>query len=146
MVELVKESPRAIVLVPDQTSAEKVNEIIYTETGRAIYNANNIEQSKGVFTSKDKAVAVLANRYDGINLAGEECRLEIMQGLPASTNLHERFLESRMSAALLLKDRIRTRLIQAIGRCTRNATDYSTICILGDDLQDRLLQHQNIQL
>ena len=146
VTKLIQETPRTLFLVPDQQSAEKILSQITSETDRATYQARDIEQSKNFFTSADKAVTILANRYDGINLAGDECRLEIMKGLPAATNLHERFLESRMSASLLLKDRIRTRIVQAIGRCTRSATDYSTVCILGDELQDRLLQRENIQL
>ncbi|MER2079370.1 DEAD/DEAH box helicase [Psychrobacillus psychrotolerans] len=144
--KLIEESSRTLILVPDDRSAGRLKERISTEPSNTIFGANDIELSKDVFTSTDKAVAILANRYDGINLAGDDCRLEIMQGLPAATNLHERFLESRMSAALLLKDRIRTRIVQAIGRCTRSATDYSAVCVMGDELQDRLLQRQNIQL
>jgi hypothetical protein len=146
LFQLVEESPRALILVPDQQSADQLVSQFVSQTTKTTFQAKDIEQTKQYFTSHENAVAVLANRYDGINLAGEECRLEIMAGLPSAANLYERFLESRMAASLLLKDRIRTRIVQAIGRCTRSATDYSAVCILGDDLQDRLLQRENIQL
>lgn len=146
LFRLVNEVPRALVLVPDQQSADIFVSELTTRTKKTPFQARDIEQSKTKFTSVDDAVAILANRYDGINLAGDECRLEIITGLPSAANLHERFLESRMAASLLLKDRIRTRIVQAIGRCTRSATDYSAVCILGDDLQDRLMQRENIQL
>lgn len=46
---------------------------------------------------------------------------------------------SRMAASLVLNDRIRTRIIQAVGRCTRSATDYAAVCIIGDDFSDWLI-------
>ncbi|WP_425622582.1 DEAD/DEAH box helicase [Brevibacillus borstelensis] len=143
---LIKESSRSLILVPDQQSADDLIAEISQIGSKDIYQASDIEHSKHEFTKNTNAVAVLANRYDGINLIGDECRLEIMQGLPSAANLHERFLETRMAASLLLRDRVRTRIVQAVGRCTRSATDYSAVCIVGNELQDRLLQRENIQL
>jgi hypothetical protein len=142
----VKESTRSLILVPDQQSADNFITELSESSKKTIFQAGDIEHSKHVFTQKGNAVAILANRYDGINLIGDECRLEVMHGLPSAANLHERFLESRMAASLLLRDRVRTRIVQALGRCTRSATDYSAVCIMGDELQDRLLQKENIQL
>ena len=76
-------------------------------------------------------MAILANRFEGIDLFGDECRLLVVKGLPRTTNLHERFLETRMASTVILNDRIRTRIVQAIGRCTRSATDYAAVCVLG---------------
>lgn len=146
LIQLIHESPRALMLVPDDSTAAAWKNWFTQNTDRTVFRAEDIERTKSNFTSHPKAVAILANRYDGINLAGDECRLEIMLGLPSASNLQERFLESRMSARLLLQERIRTRLVQAIGRCTRSATDYSAICIYGEDLSDRLLQQENLQL
>ncbi|PPB08842.1 DEAD/DEAH box helicase [Brevibacillus laterosporus] len=145
-VKLADVVPRTLLLVPDDKSANKWVEHFTEKTEKTVYQAEDIEKTKTNFTSDPNAVAVLANRYDGINLTGDECRLEIMMGLPTAANLQERFLETRMVASILLQDRVRTRIVQAIGRCTRSATDYSAVCILGDDLQDRLLQKENLRL
>ncbi|WJQ78973.1 DEAD/DEAH box helicase [Brevibacillus brevis] len=145
-VRLTDEVPRTLILVPDDQTADDCVAYFAEKTEKVVYQAEDIEKTKTGFTNNSNAVAVLANRYDGINLAGDECRLQIMMGLPAAANLQERFLETRMVASILLQDRIRTRIVQAIGRCTRSATDYSAVCILGDDLQDRLLQKENLKL
>jgi len=44
----------------------------------------------------------------------------------------------RMGASVLLKDRIQTRTIQAIGRCTRSLEDYSAVVVSGQELTDEL--------
>ncbi len=108
-------------------------------TGIPTVSASDIEESKAAFTSQESCVAVLANRYDGIDLVGDECRILIIEGLPKASNLQELFLLSRMACGTLLHDRIRTRIIQAVGRCTRSATDYATVCVIGDDFHDWLV-------
>lgn len=105
-----------------------------------IFTALDIEKSKDKFVNSPKAAIILANRFDGIDFAGEESRLLFLIGIPYASNLQEKFLQSRMNASIIFYDRNRTRLIQAIGRCTRSPKDYSAICVLGDkDLSEWLL-------
>jgi hypothetical protein len=68
--------------------------------------------------------------------------LLIAQGLPRGMNLQEKFLMSRMSAAVLFNDRILTRIVQMIGRCTRSPTDYSAIVISGEELLNYLMNKE----
>lgn len=80
----------------------------------------------------------MANRYDGIDFPGKECRLLFIEGLPKATNLQERFLMARMGANILFNERIQTRVLQAIGRCTRSLEDYSAVIVSGEELPDYL--------
>jgi len=111
-----------------------------------LLGGRDIESSKSIFTKESQAVAVLANRYDGIDLIGEECRLLFIKGLPKASNIQERFLVTRLGASTLLDDRIRTRIIQAVGRCTRSATDYAAVVVLGDDFHDWLILEEKRSL
>jgi hypothetical protein len=130
----IEEAKKAVVLVPDFKTALTIQTEIATTIQYPVFSASEIETSKLGFVQATNAVAILANRYDGIDFPDEQCRLLIMRGLPSASNLQERFLLSRMSAGLLLADRIRTRVVQAVGRCTRSATDYSAVMLLGEDL------------
>ncbi len=112
---MVRESGRALSLVPSYRVAER-HEKLFEEADIPTLSASDIEESKDAFTSQETCVAVLANRYDGIDLVGDECRLLIIEGLPKASNLQELFLLSRMACGTLLHDRIRTRIIQAVGR------------------------------
>jgi len=134
--QLVDAAGRALVLVPSDKKAESYIELF---DDRKCYSATDIEQSKDEFVADNSAVSVLANRYDGIDLSGDECRMLIIEGLPKASNLQELFFMSRMAASIVLNDRIRTRIIQAVGRCTRSATDYAAVCIIGDDFSDWLI-------
>lgn len=144
-VEMIKKVDRSLVLLPDEHSANSMRELIRGQTNHTLFNAKDIEQSKSAFVNTEQAVAVLANRFDGIDLIDEECRLLVLNSLPRATNLQESFLINRMAASKLFHDRIRTRLIQAIGRCTRSAVDYSAVCILGSSITDELVPKEKIR-
>jgi len=58
--------------------------------------------------------------------------------LPKAMNLQERFLMARMGANVLFNERIQTRVLQAIGRCTRSLEDYSAVVVSGEELPDYL--------
>ena len=45
---------------------------------------------------------------------------------------------TQMGAHVLYNERIQTRIIQAVGRCTRSLEDYSAVVITGEDLPDYL--------
>ncbi|WP_414487757.1 DEAD/DEAH box helicase [Stenotrophomonas maltophilia] len=135
---LIRKVPRSIVLVTNDSSARSVSEEIQKSTGYRTISARDIELSKAPFVGTTGAVAVIANRYDGIDFPGDDCRLMFVNGLPTGTGLQEKFLISRLGANTLFRERIQTRVLQAMGRCTRSLEDYSAVIVTGDDLQDYL--------
>ena len=132
----VKKYGRCLALCPDRSTAEVFGQTMSDMTGVPILGATDIEQSLSPFTDRNTAVLALAGRYDGIDLPDEMCRLLVVYGLPAATNVQEKFLLSRVKATSLLVDRIRTRLTQATGRCTRGSTDYALVLLMGPKIAD----------
>lgn len=131
---LMKAAGRSLVLTPNSDSADEISADITSTLEYPVFSATDLEASKAAFVETNPAVAVVANRYDGIDLPDDECRLLFVEGLPRATNLQERFLMTRMSANLLFNDRVQTRVLQAVGRCTRGLNDYSTVVVTGEDL------------
>lgn len=141
-MESIKLAGRALYLVPDERSAEKIRASIADTVACPIFDAGQIEASKAPFVQTDKAVAVIANRYDGIDLVDDDCRLLLADGLPGGANLQERFFVLRVTAQLLLDDRILTRLVQGFGRCTRSPNDYAAVVVLGENLNSYLFKKE----
>lgn len=133
---LVKESGRAVYLVPSDTAQKRVETDLRDGLRVRTFSASDIEETKQPFVQSASAVAVIANRYDGIDFPGNECRLLLVEGLPRAANPQERFLMTRMAAGTLLNERVQTRFLQAIGRCTRSAEDYSAVVLMGGELTD----------
>lgn len=136
--ELMRRAGRSLVLTPNKLDAEVVSEDVTEHLKYTVFNAEDLEVSKTDFIQSSNAVAVIANRYDGIDFPGDDCRLLFVEGLSRTTNLQERFLINRMGANQLFNERIQTRVLQAIGRCTRGLNDYSAVVITGDELSSYL--------
>jgi hypothetical protein len=139
---MISRAGRALYIVPSDAAAEPIRTWVTDHLQATVFDAKQIEESKREFVTTEHAVAVVANRYDGIDLAEDQCRLLILDGLPRAVNLQEGFLVHRMNSLVLLNDRVRTRVAQAFGRCTRSATDYSAVVVLGPELHDYLLTRE----
>ena len=128
--KVIGQAGRGLVLTPRQNVAITVGEALKT-AGLSVLTSSDIEHSTDAFTQTTNAALVLTNRYDGIDLPGDACRLLIMEGLPGGVNLQEQFLLTRLGASSLLRDRLRTRFTQGAGRCSRGPKDYAAILVVG---------------
>jgi hypothetical protein len=138
--ERIKDAGRVVAIGPDfRTTATLVSECV--PDGFKVLSATDVEDSLDPFIGSDAAVLTLSNRYDGIDLPDEDCRMVVLDGLPAKGDLQERFLYSALGAQNVLQERIRARIAQGAGRATRNGRDYSAVIVLGDDLVSYLTRN-----
>lgn len=137
---------KSVFLVPDSQSADAIKQF-YEDNLKdtKVFDAKDIEESKQSFVDSLAATVILANRFDGIDFSDDESRLLFIWNLPKTTNLQEKFLITRMGASKLYAERIRTRIIQAVGRCSRNPSDYSIVCVIGDTIQNDLTKQEKIK-
>jgi hypothetical protein len=136
--EMMSQAGRSLVLVPNDRAEMEIANDVAKNLGYATFSADDIEESKKPFIAQKEAVAVIANRYDGIDFPGNECRLLFIEGQPKAMNLQERFLMARMGSSVLFNERVQTRILQAIGRCTRGLEDFSAVVVSGRELPDYL--------
>jgi Rad3-related DNA helicase len=137
---------RCLILTQSERECLKVKKDIEKESFSGDYkfvDASFIESSKKEFIETDKAIALLANRYDGIDFLADDCRYLILYGLPDAANLQEKFLIERLNSKALLKVRILTKVTQAVGRCTRSATDWSLVTVIGQNINNYFMQLEN---
>jgi hypothetical protein len=131
---LMEKAGRSLILTPSNEAAEEITADVTTALGYPVFTSADLESSKASFVDAEFAVSVVANRYDGIDFPNNDCRLLFVEGLPRAVNLQERFLMTKMGANLLFNERVQTRVLQAIGRCTRGLNDYSVVVVTGEDL------------
>lgn len=151
VIDAAHTAGRTLVLTPTHDAADARREE-FAKAGIPTLGAGDIEESLDAFTSASKAALVLANRYDGIDLPGDDCRLLILDGLPIAVNALERFLHQRLSATGLLGERMRTRLTQGVGRATRGEGDWCAVLVASREAYDfcargevRALLHPELQ-
>jgi hypothetical protein len=133
--EAIDRAGRALVIASSGTELDRF-EAACLPDGVVRVRAKQVEHDFDAFTDEERAALLLAHRYDGIDLPDERCRLIVLTGLPAATHLQERFLYERLKARRVLAERIRTRIVQGAGRCTRNPQDYAAVIMRGDSLVD----------
>jgi hypothetical protein len=142
VVEAIGHASKALVIAPSNAELDRFTlngvpqDVPQIRTGDA-------DQDYDTFSNADTGVLLLANRYDGIDLPDEVCRLIVLSGLPAATHLQERYLHDRLRARRVLAERIRTRLTQGAGRCTRNPQDFAAVIMRGDGLVDFCARDEN---
>ena len=93
-----------------------------------VYEINNLQQG-----SYGK-MKVLANRYDGIDLPDQACRLLIVDSLPFFTNMNDKYEEKARRECELIQKKLAQKIEQGFGRSVRGEKDYSCIIIIGSEL------------
>ncbi|WP_161485015.1 DEAD/DEAH box helicase [Neomoorella mulderi] len=91
-------------------------------------------------------IIVLVNRYDGIDLPGDACRILVLDGLPVGGDLYEQYVMA------MRPDSQQVRLVQAqkieqgLGRGVRSGSDYCAVLLVDHDLVSFVITKQNQQL
>lgn len=139
---MIKNMSRALVITTDDRNINSWEKRL--KSTHSIIKSEKIEKSMDEFIKSQKpSVLLLATRYDGIDLCGDQCRFILIDGKPSGSGLQEKYFITRLGASTQLKNRIRTRITQAMGRCTRDESDYSIVIIYGNDLTDWLCSRSN---
>ncbi|MET3960020.1 hypothetical protein ABIE52_006955 [Rhodococcus sp. OAS809] len=129
---LLNLSKKRLVLTPDDQSAVDIANAMQVPHAER-FDAKT-DAGLEPFLQAETGTLLAPNRYDGMDLAAESCRLMLMAGLPTASHLQDRFLESKLRAGEVLHERIRTRVLQGVGRCTRGPSDWAVVVVQGDDL------------
>lgn len=111
-----------------------------------IYDGHDLQDGMDNFENSQNAIAILANRYDGVSFSEESSHLLLIKDLPPYISLQDNFFASRMKAAPLLNERLVSRITQAVGRCTRSAMDFAVVIIEGNSLEDILTNRTKQEL
>jgi len=135
---IVAEAGKALVLAPDTDTAVSRAEQL-AQPGWPVMTIDDVGDGMEAFAAQVHATCGLASRYDGLDLPGAACRAVVLEGKPDQDNLQERFLSQRVRAGAALAERIRTRVVQGAGRCTRGPNDWAIVVVLGADLTKYLL-------
>ena len=133
---------KTLVLVPsrkDFISYQNLDNVEFVE------NATEAEIKINNFKTSAKQVLVLANRYDGIDLQGDACRLLVVDKFPFIGSLKVRYFSEFFTKDRndFLRSYLSSKITQAFGRTLRGYDDYSVIFVLDKKLNDFLINKDN---
>ncbi|MEK4037068.1 DEAD/DEAH box helicase family protein [Paenibacillus sp. FSL F4-0122] len=93
-----------------------------------------IENIKSLKEKSFEKTLVIANRYDGIDLPDETCRILILDSKPYFESLHDRYIEDCRSNSDIVTVRMAQTIEQGLGRGVRGEKDYCVVIIIGVEL------------
>jgi hypothetical protein len=76
-------------------------------------------------------LVVLLNKYDGVDLPSDACRILVIDGVPDARRLSDQYEESVLSGSALIKARRVQRIEQGMGRGVRSSDDYCVVVLMG---------------
>ncbi|WP_455388511.1 helicase C-terminal domain-containing protein [Petrachloros mirabilis] len=119
-----------VVLAPSFRHAEN-----WKHNGAIIAEAKTIDLEVEKLRSGERAsVLVVVNRYDGIDLPDDACRMLVFDSEPYSESLIDLYAElCRPNSETTLIRKMRT-IEQGLGRAVRGERDYCIVVIAGSDL------------
>lgn len=142
--EVIGITDKALVL--SQASSGQMEQVARALAGEGVpvLGKAAVEGGLSTFAKASKGVLGLANRYDGMDLPGDDCRVVVLCGKPDAVSLQERFLSERAQASAALSEHVRTRIVQGAGRCTRGPNDYAVVVFLGSDITRYFSRPENL--
>lgn len=107
----------------------------YEREGVCVSNSQNISGIIERLKNKDYSnKLVLVNRYDGIDLPDSSCRILIIDSIPTSALLVDRYEDACRRESDIVRARNAQKIEQGLGRGVRGEKDYCAILVVGADL------------
>ncbi|RYF29891.1 MAG: hypothetical protein EOO38_32955 [Cytophagaceae bacterium] len=145
--EIVEADIKALAL--DIAQTKNVTVIVPSERRAAFWSdvAGQTLKSDTIASGVDRlkrgehvGITVLVNRYDGIDLPDDACRLLIIDGLPEFLGLLDRVEASVLEGTDLELLRQVQKVEQGMGRGVRSSEDRCAVLLLGNRLAQRINQ------
>jgi hypothetical protein len=95
--ELLDLASKRLVLTPNDESARRIADALDIPALER-YTAKDADTGIQPFIDAPVGTLLAPNRYDGMDLAADACRMMLMAGLPTASHLQDRFLESKLRA------------------------------------------------
>lgn len=137
----VKQKLGCVILVPSIHAMED-----YKNIAKVAGTTQEVSKEvKQLQTAQSFGPVVFANRYDGMDLQGNACRLLILDGLPRGSSTYETYLSSVFAGGFAFNSVIAQRIEQGMGRGARGTDDYCVVLILDKKLTAWLSRTTNVQ-
>lgn len=131
----------AVIIVPsDKAALEWTSVATFAQGPTEVDKMVSSLQKRSTF-----GPVVFSNRYDGIDLPNDSCRLLVLCGLPASTSVYERYRASVLYGSATVTRMLAQRIEQGIGRGARGSGDHCVVLLIGRDLTAWIAKDANFR-
>ena len=132
LVELA-ERVNVVAIVPSEVAAES-----WTDDANEVLVGDRVADGIDRLRKRQAGLTVLVNRYDGIDLPGDACRVLAIVDLPEVSSYTDSVDSEVLSGTAVNLRRQLERVEQGMGRGVRSNDDYCAVLLLGAKLTGRL--------
>ena len=149
VLEALRLQPKALWLCASRAQVERWMEVIrpwlvtHGLPDGPIWQLGPLGDEMDRFRNAPAGHLFVAGRFDGMDFAGEECRLVVLTTLPRAVNDQEQFVSDYLRDASFLAGRTNQRITQALGRCNRTSEDFAVYVLADRRLAAHLGQESN---
>ncbi len=93
-------------------------------------------------TSSDVKFVVFAQRYDGVDLPDNACRILVIDGMPYGEGIIDKHDSNKNAIAGGIRNRIVYRIEQGMGRAVRSHVDYAVVILAGPQLASFIVRKE----
>ncbi|MEZ5594255.1 MAG: DEAD/DEAH box helicase family protein [Gammaproteobacteria bacterium] len=122
-----------VVIVPSMYRAK-----FWSDVADAVLTSNNLYEGVENLKNGHIGLTVLVNRYDGIDLPGNACRILVIDGFPDVRRKIDKVEQSVLLGSTRHVNQVIQRIEQGMGRGIRSNDDYCVIFLVGKDLTSQL--------
>lgn len=142
MEDFAKNKKGAIVLVSSMNDAHQWKD-------RGFWVVRREEAANAVHRLQDKMVdrpVVFVNRFNGIDLPNDSCRILLLDGLPSGVSDYDKLSALTFASSSFYAKSIAQTIEQAFGRGTRGSGDYCLVLLGTEDLKNWVYTNTNTAL
>jgi hypothetical protein len=141
LVADVAKRVNVVVIVPSHARAE-----FWKDRASATLSAANIEEGIAALKERHEGLVVVVNRYDGIDLADEACRMLVLDGLPLVRRSIDMIDQAVLYGTEEQLAKTTQRIEQGMGRAIRSAEDWCIVLLSGRSLTDHLYNQRALSM
>lgn len=130
-----------VVLVPSNPAAA-----LWSSYADKTFRVGDLEAGVAELQGGHVGLVVLVNKYDGVNLPKDACRLLILDGIPQPLDGVERREAVALADSTVRLAREVQRIEQGMGRGVRDGEDYCAVLLLGAKLGVAIHDRKHLEL
>lgn len=106
----------------------------WTDVGATLSQGKDFDAALERLRTAKRNYVVFAQRFDGVDLADDACRILVIDGIPTGDRIVDHIDAYRQKDSPEYEVRTVNKFEQALGRAVRSSADYAAVLLVGADI------------